>query len=97
YKVKAQFAHPDKGGDPQRFKRILKAYDYLKKVKGPKGRRQKVIKILELEGGKKVYIQGKSITTDEAHEIIIRLTGTWGTDFEKQELRDAALGLKRDY
>ncbi|GAJ09136.1 unnamed protein product, partial [marine sediment metagenome] len=29
--------HPDKGGDPERFKRIQKAYDYLKKVKGPKG------------------------------------------------------------
>jgi len=36
FKVKVQFAHPDKGGDPQRFKRIQKAYDYLKKVKGPK-------------------------------------------------------------
>ncbi|MBA7685959.1 hypothetical protein ES703_94390 [subsurface metagenome] len=55
-----------------------------------------MIKILELEGGKKVYIQGKSITTDEAHEIIIRLTGTWGNDFEKRELKDLALGLKRD-
>lgn len=37
YRVKAMFAHPDKGGDPERFKRIQKAYDYLKKVKGPKG------------------------------------------------------------
>jgi len=37
YRVKVQFAHPDKGGDPQRFKRIQKSYDYLKKVKGPKG------------------------------------------------------------
>lgn len=36
YKVKVQFAHPDKGGDPERFKRLQKAYDYLKKVKGPK-------------------------------------------------------------
>ncbi|GAH61849.1 unnamed protein product, partial [marine sediment metagenome] len=36
YKVKVQYAHPDKaGGDPDRFKRIQKAYDYLKKVKGP--------------------------------------------------------------
>jgi len=30
---------------------------------------------------------------DEAHEIIIKLTGTWGTDFEKQELKDLALGI----
>jgi len=36
FKVKAQYAHPDKGGDPERFKRIQKAYDYLRKVKGPK-------------------------------------------------------------
>lgn len=36
YRIKAQFTHPDKGGDPERFKRIQKAYDYLKKVKGPK-------------------------------------------------------------
>jgi curved DNA-binding protein CbpA len=34
YKIKVQYAHPDKGGDPERFKRIQKAYDYLKKVKG---------------------------------------------------------------
>jgi hypothetical protein len=41
YKVKVQFAHPDKGGDQERFKRIQKAYDYLEKVKGPQkgGRR----------------------------------------------------------
>jgi DnaJ family protein A protein 2 len=37
YRVKAGFTHPDKGGDPERFKRIQKAYEYLKKVKGPKG------------------------------------------------------------
>lgn len=36
YRVKAQFAHPDKGGDPERFKRIDKAYNYIKKIKGPK-------------------------------------------------------------
>jgi hypothetical protein len=36
YKVKVQYAHPDKGGDAERFKRIQKSYDYLKKVKGPK-------------------------------------------------------------
>lgn len=37
FKVKAQYAHPDKGGDPERFKRIQKAYDHLKKIKIPKG------------------------------------------------------------
>jgi len=55
-----------------------------------------VIKVLQLSSGKKVYIQGKEFTRDEAHEIIIKLTGTWGNDFEKQELKDEALGLKRD-
>ncbi len=55
-----------------------------------------MIKILTLSNGKAVYIQGKELTTDEAHEIIISLTATWGNDFEKQELKDAALGLKRD-
>ncbi|MBA7527743.1 hypothetical protein ES705_19921 [subsurface metagenome] len=38
YRVKVGFTHPDKpGGDPERFKRIQKAYEYLQKVKGPKG------------------------------------------------------------
>ena len=55
-----------------------------------------MIKILTLFNGKTVRVTGKSFTRDEAHEIIIKLTGTWGTDFEKQELKDAALGLKRD-
>jgi len=43
YKIKAQYAHPDKFTDPQekkaaeqRFKRIQKAYDLVKKVKGGK-------------------------------------------------------------
>ncbi len=36
-----RFAAPDKGGDPKRFNRIQKAYDYLRKVKGPKGREAK--------------------------------------------------------
>lgn len=49
------------------------------------------IKILTLSNGKAVYIQGKEVTTDEAHEIIIRLTKTWGNDFEKRELRDLVL------
>ncbi len=50
-----------------------------------------MIKILTLANGKTVYIQGKSFETDEAHEIIISLTKTWGNDFEKQELKDLAL------
>ncbi len=50
-----------------------------------------MIVILTLSNGKKVYISGREITTDEAHEIIISLTETWGTDFEKQELRDRAI------
>lgn len=34
YLAKAQFAHPDKGGDDARFKRLQKAYEYIAKVKG---------------------------------------------------------------
>lgn len=56
----------------------------------------KQLEILRLSNGKAIHIDGNEITRDEAHEIIIRLTGTWGTDFEKQELKDAALGLSRD-
>lgn len=55
-----------------------------------------MIEILGLSNGKAVYIEGKEITRDEAHEIIIRLTGTWGTDFEKEELCDMALGIHAD-
>lgn len=33
YSVKAQFAHPDHGGDPERFKRLQKAYELVMKVK----------------------------------------------------------------
>lgn len=36
YRIKVQYAHPDKGGDAERFKRIQRAYELLKKVKGPK-------------------------------------------------------------
>ncbi len=36
YRVKVQFAHPDKGGEAERFKRIQRAYDYILKVKGGK-------------------------------------------------------------
>ena len=34
YKVKVQYAHPDKGGDPEKFKRIQRAYEYIQNVKG---------------------------------------------------------------
>ena len=50
-----------------------------------------MLAIVELSNGKRVYIDGKEITTEEAQEIIIKLTKTWGTDFEKQELKDLAL------
>jgi len=36
--VKSQYAHPDHGGDSERFKRIKKAYEYIEKIKKPKGR-----------------------------------------------------------
>ncbi|GAI61522.1 unnamed protein product [marine sediment metagenome] len=50
-----------------------------------------MIEILELVNGKAVHIDGKEFTTEEAHEIIIRLTKTWGNDFEKRELKDLVL------
>ena len=53
-----------------------------------------MIKVLVLSNGKIIWIDSKEFTRDEAHEIIIKLTETWGTDFEKQELRDAALGIR---
>ena len=49
--------------------------------------------LLHLSNGKEIYIEGNSITQDEAHEIIISLTETFGTDFEKQELKDKVLEL----
>lgn len=33
YQVKAQYAHPDKKGDPERFKRLTKAYELIEKIK----------------------------------------------------------------
>jgi DnaJ-domain-containing protein 1 len=33
YQVKVQYVHPDKKGDPDRFKRLTKAYDLIGKVK----------------------------------------------------------------
>lgn len=53
---------------------------------------QGLVPVLTLGNGKHIYVDSKSFDKDEAHEIIIRLTQTWGTDFEKQELRDMALG-----
>ncbi|GAI74644.1 unnamed protein product [marine sediment metagenome] len=50
-----------------------------------------VIEILRLSNGKTVYIDGNEVTTEEAHEIIIKLTKAWGNDFEKQELKDLVL------
>jgi len=52
-----------------------------------------MIIIVELGNGKSVYIDGDGITMEEAQEIIIKLTGTWGNDFQKQELCDMALGI----
>ncbi len=54
---------------------------------------QAQVSVLKLDNGKQVYIDGKSISQEEAQEIIISLTKTWGTDFEKQELKDKALML----
>ncbi len=52
-----------------------------------------MIIIVTLNNGKSVHIDGNSITTNEALEIIIKLTGTWGNDFEKAELCDMAIGI----
>ena len=46
-----------------------------------------------MDNGKAVHIDGNELTRDEAHEIIISLTGTWGPDFQKQALCDMALGI----
>lgn len=37
YQIKVQRHHPDKGGDPERFKRLNKAYELIIKVKGGSG------------------------------------------------------------
>ena len=52
-----------------------------------------MITLLKLKNKKLVIISGKSFDKDEAHEIIIKLTEAFGTDFEKQELCDMALGI----
>ncbi|KKK88820.1 hypothetical protein LCGC14_2739320 [marine sediment metagenome] len=53
-----------------------------------------MISILELSTGKALYLTGGELTRDDAHEAIVRLTEIWGTDFEKQGIKDKALGLK---
>ncbi len=55
------------------------------------GEGDKVIEIERLSNGKVVYIDGEEVTTEEAHELIIRLTKVWGNDFEKRELKDLVL------
>jgi len=52
-----------------------------------------MIKILTLANGKSVYISGRGITTEDAHELIILLTKTWGDDFEKHGLKDRLMDL----
>lgn len=53
-----------------------------------------ILLILTLSNGKNVKIDGNSFNRDEAHEIIIKLTELWGTDFEKAALCDLALGIQ---
>lgn len=47
----------------------------------------KMMEILELSNGKAVYIDSKEFTRDEAHEIIIKLTGIWGTEILRSEIQ----------
>lgn len=49
-----------------------------------------MIIITTLSNGKKVHISGTLIDYEDAHEIIVRLVETWGTDFEKEEMRRRA-------
>ena len=37
YRRKSQFYHPDKGGDPEKFKRLTAAYELILKSRGEKG------------------------------------------------------------
>ena len=37
FQIKVQRHHPDHGGDPERFKRLQKAYELILKVKGGPG------------------------------------------------------------
>jgi len=46
---------------------------------------------MRLANGKVVYINSKMFSRDEAQEIIIRLTKTWGNDFQKRALKDLVL------
>jgi hypothetical protein len=38
YQIKVQRFHPDHGGDPERFKRLQKAFELIEKVKGSKAK-----------------------------------------------------------
>ena len=49
--------------------------------------------VVKLDSGKRVYIDGDSITEEEAQEIIIKLTKTWGTDFDIRRLKDMVLEM----
>ena len=37
YRRKSMYYHPDKGGDPEKFKRLTAAYDLIMKSRGEKG------------------------------------------------------------
>ncbi len=50
-----------------------------------------MFEIIRLGNGKVVYIDGEMFSRDEAQEIIIRLTKTWGNDFQKRVLKDLVL------
>ncbi len=53
-----------------------------------------LLHILTLNNSKNIYIDGNSSTNQDAHEIIVSLTKTWGNDFEKQELTDKFFGIQ---
>ena len=37
YRRKSMYYHPDKGGDPEKFKRLTAAYELILKSRGEKG------------------------------------------------------------
>lgn len=49
--------------------------------------------ILHLSNGKQVSIDGNEITAKEAIEVATSLVKTWGTDLDKDELREYLFGL----
>lgn len=74
---------------------LFRQAGYLSRDESKDRKEAKMIEIERLSNGKAVYIDGEGFTTEEAHEIIIRLTKVWGNDFEKQELKDMALGIEK--